>query len=310
MINTLQELKDLLANTFLADRQMAEIPILDTSEKAFAVQISSSEVETAWKVARDLLPQTERWPIVSIFWLDNLSSSWEEQLLDQDYFSRNEFHLAPNPSDVSPAGLISASEQVDPAQMLRELWTKRDGYTPDLEEVLTFELEETSRCYGNAPTIEDIQNATINGERIKTRSQLERWLFDWETQQPGDGKPELARQEWFTQDPSVLLFLPTSNSWETLAYINWFGTQDYGSEYYIALGRKWAERYGAELVAHYGTMLEYFVSNPPTTLEDAWELANEQDLVAPCTLLLPGISVRHHARGLLNDDRWFLHERP
>jgi hypothetical protein len=105
------------------------------------------------------------------------------------------------------------------------------------------------------------------------------------------------------------LFLPCSNGWDALAYIHWYGSYD-GSENYIALGRSWEERFGAELVAHHGTMLQCLVSRPPQTIEEAWPLACEHDLVAECTLALSGISLRDYTRALVGWDRWFLHERP
>jgi hypothetical protein len=40
--------------------------------------------------------------------------------------------------------------------------------------------------------------------------------------------------------------------------------------------RSWRERYGAELVASWGTMLQLSVNAPPADLQDAFELAVEQ----------------------------------
>jgi hypothetical protein len=70
------------------------------------------------------------------------------------------------------------------------------------------------------------------------------------------------------------------------------------------------QAYGAELVAHFGTMLQFVVSRPPQTLDQAFALAVQQNAVAPCTLALPGVSLREHVRALMCVDKWFLHERP
>lgn len=37
---------------------------------------------------------------------------------------------------------------------------------------------------------------------------------------------------------------------------------------------------------------------------------SEQVALAECTTLLPGVSMRDHARALLAVNRWFIHERP
>ena len=57
-------------------------------------------------------------------------------------------------------------------------------------------------------------------------------------------------------------------------------------------------------------MLQLVVKRKPATLEEAFQLAWEQVAIAPCTNLLPGVSLRDHAKALFHLDRWFLHERP
>ena len=60
----------------------------------------------------------------------------------------------------------------------------------------------------------------------------------------------------------------------------------------IAILERWETRYGAELVANHGTMLQWIVANPPRTLEECWELTVEHELVAPDTFILPAVSMR------------------
>ncbi|MEI6443480.1 MAG: DUF4253 domain-containing protein [Nostocales cyanobacterium ELA583] len=68
--------------------------------------------------------------------------------------------------------------------------------------------------------------------------------------------------------------------------------------------------YQIELVCHYGTMLQLKTKNKPKTCQEALQLAIEQEIIAPCTTMLPGISLEDHACALLKSDYWFLHERP
>lgn len=72
----------------------------------------------------------------------------------------------------------------------------------------------------------------------------------------------------------------------------------------------WRRAYGAELVANFGTMLEFVVARPPETLDAAWELAVQQDLIARSTLAGRGVTIRDHARTLISRPTWFLHNRP
>ncbi len=108
----------------------------------------------------------------------------------------------------------------------------------------------------------------------------------------------------------ALVFLPVQRSWDALAFINFYGSAALGIPEIIALGRRWEDRYGAELVSHYGTMLQCLVSRPPTRLDEATELAREQFAIAPCTFILPGDTPAQVAPRFVGGDRWFLHERP
>ena len=150
---------------------------------------------------------------------------------------------------------------------------------------------------------------------IASRFDLERWLFDWENRNGGGNGVtggDAAYLGWFepVNQPMALLLLPTPNSWETPAYIQWYGAEALGSPTVVAALREWNARYGAELVAHFGTMLQLVTARRPATPDEAFHLAWQQEGLAPCTTLLPGVSLRHHARVLLQADKWFLHERP
>ena len=305
MIQSQRPLRQLLSGSALEHCEIVELPILDTGELAFALDIEVNDLEQSWIIARQLLKQTERWPVITACWSDG-GESLAERVWSEDIFSRFFFKEAPNPEDVSPRTLIQKSHRIDVSAFIDTLAKEHDCYNK-LDEFFDRELEGTNQVCGHAPNRNE-----LDGYSIQTQHQLDRWLLDWELANGGLGNPEHSRFDWF--DPNsvfpFLLLLPTSSSWETLAYINWHGTSDHGSEYYIALGRSWEERFGAELVAHYGTMLGCFVSRPPTDPRTAWEVAREHDLVAPCTLGLTGVHVRHYANGLANYDRWFLHERP
>jgi len=117
---------------------------------------------------------------------------------------------------------------------------------------------------------------------------------------------------WYEPDCGMgIILLPTLNSWETLAYISFFGAEGLGeTEKVMTLLKSWQQRFSAELVAHYDTRLQFVVQQPPSNLEAAFQLAWEQYMIAPCPLALPGISLREHARALLHTQQWFLHERP
>lgn len=300
-------MRDVLCGTPLEGRELIKLPILDTGEVAYAVRIAAPEVESMWRVARALLHKTRRWPVATMSW--GGGATWNENFASADLFSRFYYEEAPEAVDVTPRGLLRLADTVDVDAFVEQLSKKHDGYF-DAKNASAFELEATQMACGVHPTLEELEHATLGGKRVTTHLELDQWLMQWETSRGGPKDPSIGRQPWFEEEPCALLFLPVQEPWDTLAYLNWFGTSDPGTQYFIALGRRWNQQYGAELVAHYGTMLQCLVARPPQTQSEAWRLAREHDLAAPCTMALPGISLRHYALGLVGHDRWFLHERP
>lgn len=298
-----------LAQSPLAGREIIELPILDTVECAYAIETNGVEMEEVWKIARGLVETTQRWPVLAMCHGDS-PLPLKERLLEQDFFSRFYYEEAPDADDLSPRAILAAADSADVEMFLQERMQAHGEELPLDDGTIASELETTQRACGTTPKPEEIARARIDGKPIASHYQLDRWLLDWEAAHGAPFNPDDVRQPWFAEGPVALLFLPTPNPWDALAYLHFYGSSYHGVENYIALGRQWQQRYGAELVAHFGTMLQCYASRPPTTLEDAWRLAVEQDLAAPCTLALPGIALRHHAMGLVDYGRWFLHERP
>jgi hypothetical protein len=310
MIESPSALTSALSGTLLAKRDVIELPILDTGERAYALEISGAEVESAWRAARSVVKETGRWPLVVTYsGGPKGGSTWEERLLDADMFGRFFYEQVSPGQDVSPAAILRAASSVDVSAFLDKLSASRARHWP-LERALDVELSDAQYAFGEAaPRRAELEAARIGGAPVSTWDELDRWLLEWERAHERLPAPESGRLSWFDPGIAFLIFLPTSSSWDSLAYMDWYGMAK-GAAPYIALGRQWSQRFGAELVANYGTMLQCLVTSPPQTIEEAWELGRQHDLIAPCTLALPGIRLRHYAVGLRGWDRWFLHERP
>ena len=310
MINSIDELAKLLKGTKLEQYDKISLPVLDMDEVALFVEIPVEGFEDSWKIARGLLDRTGRWPVVSCSWGNE---SFPKSVTEDNVFSRFYFKEQANGDDFSPRGIIEASRNVDIEAFLAALDKKSrpeeiEFFEPVDEKDYGWIREKTSERCGSAPTFEEVKAAKVDGRRVQTRRELDQWLYQWET--PHNPKVmDYDRLQWFEPDNAFLVFLPTSSSWETLAYIHWFGAFE-GSEKYIALGKSWEKRFGAEIACHYGTMLQCLVSRPPADPQAAWQLTQEHFLFAECDFHTQGIDFHHHSRGLIGADRWFLHERP
>lgn len=283
----------LLRNSTLAGRPVRSIPVPGGAEPALTIPCGPDEVLAAWQCARAVLEQTERWPVVGC---------------DVDLFNRFPYDHGAG-GDTSVRGILARADKIDAGEVIADL-ARADDAGSAYDQLEPFELMCTRQLVGDAPSPDEVRHAL--GSQL-THSRLDRWLLDWEEARRPPRSELGAHLEWFEpsgMDVAVVL-LPTVNGWHTPAYMSFFGAEGPGgAEKLVAVLRWWSQRYGAELVAHYGTMLEFVVTRPPETLEEAWRLAHEHELIAPCTTLLPGVPLRQHARALVGRSTWFLHERP
>lgn len=152
-------------------------------------------------------------------------------------------------------------------------------------------------------------------EGLRSRTDLDRWLFSWELANVDEPDPLQPPDPWYQEwyQPSgqrpAIVFLPTPHPWETLAFMSWWASElAGGNEPLIAVLHDWHDRFGAELVAHWGTILQFATSRRPRDPGTAWRVALKHELIAPHTL--HQLPIREHARTLLHTERWLLHERP
>lgn len=306
------ELRALLDGTVLAGSEVALDTVADTQEHVFAIKVPTQSI-LAWNQLRDRLQETGRWPVLTLLRSSD-SRTWAEQVKSSDIFSRFYFleEDRGNRRSDSPDAILQASKSLDP---LEELARLGDDESVSLDEYVSICHEDTESRFGKGP--EGVNSPSFLQEHsLHSQEAIERWFFEWELSNCPDplALPEygLSHISWYepVQEQTVLLLMPTPNGWDVPAYINWFASQGCNSQLIVALLRHWNLCYGAELVAHYGTMLQFNVRHRPQTAQEAFQLAWQQYTIAQCTTILPGVSPRDHARALLHSDRWFLHERP
>jgi hypothetical protein len=183
-----------------------------------------------------------------------------------------------------------------------------------LESRLQYQLGSTRARCGSAPEPAEILNQLASDVRDP---ELERWLLEWEEhRQPTTEPMHSWHLDWFfdTTGFPALMFYPTSSGSCSIAYAPFYGEQGgmpgLTTERLITILEFWRRTYGAELVANWRTMLQFVVAHPPTNLENAWKLAVQQDVIAQDTRTGPSITLRDHARALIDRSTWFLHCRP
>ena len=313
MINHIPQLKELISGSALESCELAELPIPETQQMVLAIKVNHYHAQRAWQVMRAKIEETRRWPILIACW-GNRTSSWRQQLHQENLFDRFPFQHEldrENRENLSPEMIISGAQQIELEASLHHLSLDAEE---DLKEYLSYTILETQEQFGEAPEL-SLLNQLIDSEELNSPLDLERWLFNWEIEhfpEKATASIDNSYIQWFepVNEAMALLLMPTINSWEIPAYISWYGAESCNSELVVALLKHWHRKYGAELVAHYGTMLQLLTQTLPMSPEDAFILAWEQQVIAPCTTCLPGVSLRNHTREMLHSHQWFLHERP
>ena len=280
-----------LAGTVLDGRAVVEIPVPTTDEVTFGIECGSDEVAAAWQAARGALAATGRWPVAvwnvtgASGWLDDWAATQaasRRQLAEMRYatgdhsLGRPDLLTVPTPEVALADRLAALPGELGAAQMA-------EAAAAGLHAAL-----------GDEPD----------------RLDVERWLLAWDVARPTPA-PRSDHLDWFDPGPGcAILLFPVANGWETFAHVDFFpnGGELGSVARLVAVVRSWHQRFGAELVANWVTMLQFVVTRPPLTADEAWRLALEQAAVAPYTMR--GFPLRDHARALVGRERWFLHNRP
>ncbi len=284
MIQTPQELRGELKDTAAATCRIRALDTPRAGAQAFFLDGPRSDPFDVWKICRDRLEDTGRWPVV----VDG------HGLDDPVQFTR-----------ADPRELIERAETADVDAALEARANRALAYQ-SLDEAIAEAVLGLKTEHQNEVEAE-LARLRSSGE-LETYGQLQRWMLAWEVGNLPDGlkAPSDDHLEW-TDWGNGLLLLPTPRSWEVMSYLEFWGSPP---EVVTGLVRRWAEQYGAELVAHFGTILQFAVTRPPSTLQQALRLAWDQETVAECTTITRGVSLLDHARVLVGRTQWLLHERP
>lgn len=233
-----------------------------------------------WRAARSVVARTGRWPVLT---------------------GTGELDAEPSVEEV--AALEGAGRTVDPWLVYRR-WRDEDPIGEDALHLYVPGL------FGAGL----VARAAAELDFPTTRPVLERWI--WQTllldpvlaERAHDSAASLVgTRTWFTPARVQLVLLPTPTQWLAPAWVSYFGAlQRQRTEGLAAAIRQWERLWGAELVACWGTMLQFVVARRPVLDEQAWQLA-EQILAVGGSLQMPPWQL---AFALTRSDAWFLHDRP
>ncbi|NER82079.1 MAG: DUF4253 domain-containing protein [Leptolyngbya sp. SIO1D8] len=296
MLNAIEEIHRLLEGSHLEACEVKELRIDTCNEIAFCLRLNSVEQFQAWNHMKELISITERYPLIIDNSEDCFSRFYFEEEKDDGYIT-----------DVSPNSIISESLSVNLENFLEsKKWAIR-------EEDLNWEIEifESQRSNESLPNWSHIRQL-IGNRTISTNYDLQKFLFNWESKNCTIDYSRINSssfdKRWTEYKDPQLLLLPISHSWESLAYIHWWGAGEIGTPNLMSLLKKWHMEFGTELFSDDGVLLQFIVNKPPSNLAAAFELAWEQNTVTSWTT--EWLNLRDHTRSLQSLNRWVLFDRP
>lgn len=265
---------------------------------AWGIEVDNDHILAAWDEMHALLPVTGCYPVVC-------PRADFEVLREGEPDAAADAWLA----DAVASGLAQAREQAPERDGEAALfdWLRHSEARPG------HPLGETLRRFGAAPTNAEVLTLRERGV-LETDADFECWLLHWELERFGEQALVCTQTDyldWFhpaPYDEYVLQLVPARAMWDAAAYT---GVGMHGDRRGAATRcREWHARYGAELVVNASTMMQMKVTRRPQDIDEAFALALDQRRFSPDILVLPGVSVRDHARALLVLDRWFFHWKP
>jgi hypothetical protein len=238
----------------------------------------------AWEAARALLPETGRWPVLVTEWGDE--PQWTGT------------SAAPGEDDLLL--LDRAARTTDP------WWSAvRPGEWP-------VSIEQTPYLARGWSGVDVAVEAALQVTPGTTRDDLDYWIYQRVAGDPllADRVVRGARRVvtadyWYTPDNVSLVLLPVESPWLAPGWVSYHGTLGRDNVLAAVLWQ-WRQRWDAELVACWDTMLQFKVGRCPAPGDEAWNLAGQLKSLAgnfdinrwELAVLLP------HA------ETWFLHDRP
>ena len=270
-------LPDLLAATFLAGR-----PVEELGFGRLLVRIQPEEVWPAWQAARSVVTASGRWPVAH--------TGWDPYVELTD--------VLPNPPDDGTT--LTSALALDLSTAWHETWRDiplTDEWIPGLVARYGLSEDQARGFVAQGALLDDVQRARLEQRVAAVAGDLDRI----------EVSPYLTDRDslWFTPSGQAtgIVFLTTDDPVAALADIDYFGG---AGPALVAAGREWHEDYSAELVAAWGTMLQFIAPRRPVSLDDAWRLAGQQLRVGGSLQ----VDRDDLALALLRTDFWFLHERP
>ena len=166
MINSLDELRPLLVDSILENRELITLPVDGIESDILAIEVKPGNAVKSWYVMRSQLEQTGRWPLLVSGWdyFGEISSpNWASILKQESLFYRQIFtHEYPDREeiDISPEAMLDRASQLNVEQFFSERAATREDWFD--EKIVNQTIEDRNRenvltRFGTAIDLDSVQ---------------------------------------------------------------------------------------------------------------------------------------------------------
>jgi hypothetical protein len=296
--------KSLLEHTAHPDAEYFSYAHVHFPSLVHAIRVDHGNARAIWSDLRTQFESSGYWPVVVSFINSGPPGVWREMvaaeaenMFSRFYFKEEvDFHL-PGMRSVEPASILEAANVADPMKAIETHDSQMNGISQDHTEWICDFLQRT---YGEGPSI----GYLVSNSSGTSAGALQQTAFDWLIAQGLD----LAKTDdpfWYEpSDPLAILLLPLRSPSDTLAHIHWWGCHTLGTPSTIKLMREWNIKYGAELMCHYGTVLQLNIRRPITSPQEAFAVASQME-----TICMQNNAIESAAQ-IMGARHWHMHNRP
>lgn len=172
-------MSEILQGSTFAEQPLAEMAILDTGEKAIAIEVNLANALTAWQTLHSLMETTERYPVIVADFEEGSNWSKAVERRKDEIFSRFPYDdECPESEENFPRSMIDRAESLELAEVLQSYPEETYSSQEELQEEIERELSITEENYAIAPRVSGVMKALEN--KSPTLTEIERFLFHWE----------------------------------------------------------------------------------------------------------------------------------
>ena len=293
------ELKTILNAAGLDTATLQDISPEETVRKVYTLVVAGAEAIRVWGKLRDAVNETGYWPVLAGSPAEFKSRDLEtllKKLHDIPEFIERGMDLSVNQWLEKEMARVDFREQEVSAETGIAMHAALDEHANHMSAESLQKFEDTARSVGVDP------DRWLGGEytclhcpAIKVRPTRDEDLI---------GHKNILTNEPY--DQVVILLTPTKTPWEVAAFLNiGCGSQLHEPHEHFAIHKFWHENYGAEIVTSTNDTVEMIVKRPPTSIDEAHKLAQQQFVYAPDIVNHGTGKTSALASQLINGTTWY-----